>query len=55
MPMLTDEDAELDRRWRLAFGGPLPMLGAPEIALELLERQLATLAHSAAGETSKAA
>jgi len=33
----TDGDIELDRQWREAFGEPLPMLGAPDIARALIE------------------
>lgn len=32
---LSPADAELDARWRAAFDGPLPMLGAPDVALAI--------------------
>ena len=34
----TDEDIELDRQWREAFGQPLPMLGAAKIARMVLRQ-----------------
>ena len=37
-PQLSPDDAELDELWREAFGQPLPLLGAPEIAREILAR-----------------
>lgn len=30
------DDHELDRRWRIAFGEPLPILGAAEIVVAVL-------------------
>lgn len=34
---LSPVDAQLDARWRAAFDGPLPMLGAPDVALAILD------------------
>lgn len=34
-----DPDIELDREWRAVFGGPLPVLGAPDIARKLIREQ----------------
>ena len=38
MTLPTDEDTELDRQWREAFGQPLPMLGAAKIARNVLQQ-----------------
>jgi hypothetical protein len=38
MTALTDEDTELDQQWREAFGQPLPMLGAANIARKVLQQ-----------------
>lgn len=38
---IPPDDAELDVLWRAAFGQPLPMLGAPEIARKILADHLA--------------
>ena len=40
MERTSEEDIELDRLWRLTFNQPLPMLGAPDIAWEILNEQL---------------
>ena len=37
-------DAELDARWRAAFGQPLPMLGAPDVARAILREHDASTA-----------
>lgn len=41
MGQLSDEDAHLDEQWRLVFGQPLPMLGAPDIARQILNEHIA--------------
>lgn len=41
MSEMSPEDAKLDAQWRAVFGGPLPMLGAPEITLQILKEHLA--------------
>lgn len=36
MTVMSAEDEMLDALWREAFGQPLPMLGAPDIARRIL-------------------
>jgi len=38
---ISDEDIELDKRWRARFGEPLPILGAGRIVREVLARPIA--------------
>ena len=45
---LSDTDAALDAEWRQAFGQPLPMLGAPDIARQILDQHWANLMGQAA-------
>ena len=40
MEPTSEDDIELDRLWRRAFKQPLPMLGAPDIAREILNEHL---------------
>ena len=35
---MTDEDRELDILWRQMFGQPLPILGAADVARQVLMR-----------------
>ena len=45
------DDQELDRLWRIAFGEPLPILGAAEIVVAVLAQVQARAAkHNAAPE-----
>jgi len=49
-PQLSPDEAHLDRLWREAFGQPLPLIGAPDIARRILRQHgvaLDTPAHSA--------
>ena len=41
MKPTSEEEIELDRRWREAFNQPLPMLGAPDIARAILDEHMA--------------
>lgn len=34
---MTEEDQELDRQWREAFGEPMPILGAGDIVRRILD------------------
>lgn len=36
MPALSPEDAALDAQWRVAFGQPLPLLGAGPLVRAIL-------------------
>jgi len=38
-PQLSPDEAHLDRLWREAFGQPLPLIGAPDIARRILRQQ----------------
>lgn len=42
MADMSSEDAKLDVLWRQVFGGPLPMLGAPDIAKAILKEHAET-------------
>ena len=44
MVQISDEDAELDEQWRQVFGQPLPLLGAPGIARQIIHEQLSRIA-----------
>ena len=39
----SEEEIELDRLWREAFGQPLPLLGAPDIARAILDDRLTAM------------
>lgn len=42
-------DIALDREWRAVFGGPLPILGAPDIARRLISQHRAIIAGNRTG------
>lgn len=47
MPDISPEDAKIDAEWRKAFGQPLPMLGAPEIARLILDEHYSKIPKAA--------